>query len=277
MVSLAMEEQGVEKDLPIGLDLDQVRSERTALHPVRREEPVAESGPKSQLAKNIEAILCNPLHPHPLHIDFKKNIQALVNRCEKLPIGESLPGSTYFFHKSKYMFSSESEQPIVVMKSSEELEAERESRKGMVPFRYDSELTQLVKEGLKRAKKSKNKNTTSSKPVEEVDDFDMFGGFTAQTSQPHSTELTGPLFEPSEEAHAMDNDLDLVREALRSRTAKVSPKPIHDEEESWEVRFGEKLDISKFRHVETEEEEPRTKKRKDNQIFQKVMHKLDTK
>ena len=262
-----------------GLNLDQVRSERTTvLQPASVDTSISE--PKSTVARGVEAILLNNSMPHPHQKNFKANIADLVKRCEKLPLDESLPGASSFFLKTKYHFSSESELPVVVMKSAEELEIQKDRRKGLVPFRRDSELLQLVKDSVKRSKKSKSKNISeSTKPRVEDEDLDMFGGFiAAQPTTTYSNELEKPIFESIDNNIAIDqHDIDIVREALRSR-AKQPSKSTEGESEDSQLRFGEKLDMSKFRSADSDgEDERKAKKRKENEIFQKVMHKLDNK
>jgi hypothetical protein len=251
-------------DQVVRLNLDQVRQERGLVQP--RSEPNGPSqpsglgGPTTELGKKVWDVLFNPSVPHPDHIDFKKNIDLLVRHCSKLPVGESLANKSHFFNRTKYLFTHESELPVTVMKNMEELEAQLEADRDRIPVRYDSEIIEMIRKGRK-SKKIKPKDDAKTLAPQEDEDFDMFGGFKATRVVQEETE--GPIFEV-ESSTNFDDDIKAVREALRARATK------HVAEDN----FGEKLDVSKFGIAE-DDGSPKHKKRKENEIFQKVMKRLE--
>jgi hypothetical protein len=189
-----------------------------------------------------------------------------------MPIGESLPGSVSFFKKHRYVFTADSELPVVVMKSNEELERERERTKHLVPVMCDRDMIRAIGESLKK----KSKKSKKSKPIIEEDE-DMFGGFVGSSSSGPALEMPEgvPLFE--QERIGETEDADLIRRTLiesRAGLPSSDKKTGHvqeDDEFQASRSFGAKLDLSKFASAD---EETKKRKNKDNEIFQKVMKKL---
>ena len=263
------EELGEER---VKLDLDQVRQERRHQQQEIQSAPITsmhvEGPPQSVLGKAISEVLFNPEIPHSHHVDARRNCESLIRQCEKLPIGESLPKHSVFFRKSKYHFSSESELAVVVMKNMEQLEAELEAKRDWVPVRYESDIIQAVAQSRKQKSRRKHKGETiqATQAEGEEEDLDMFGGFTVSASAHAPGEIDGPIFK--EVSLPVDDDIHALRSTLRARGAVAEPT-------SEDSGFGKKLDISKFANDEPDNA-PKHKKRKENELFQKVMKRLDT-
>jgi hypothetical protein len=271
----------------MSLDMDAVRRRREELTS-RTQKPTADvtsRGPKTELGKAIDNVLFNPDYPHPHNVHFKEEIEALIRRVEHMGVGERLAGGSSFFPRHRYVFQSNNEKPVIVMKSLEELEREQEENKNKICSGYNSELIQAIEDAFKRSKKSKKKNRVessqiSAKPVAADDDLDMFGGFVGSSQPSQRVEKVGRIFEPRGEDYMHEPDAaKLIREKLiESRLPKERDTERVDQvdDEFFKTsQFGQKLDVSKFQQTETEDDSSKKRKSKDNAIFQKVMKKLD--
>ena len=270
----------------MSLDMEAVRRKRAELssqtkqptsHEVRR-------GPRTELGKAIDNVLFNPDYPHPHNIHFKDEVRDLVRRVERMGVGEHLPGASSFFTRHRYVFQSDSDKPVIVMKSLEELEQEQEANRSKICSGYNSDLLRAIGEASKRSKKSKKKNreassNSSAKQVPVDDDFDMFGGFVGSSESIEKEEHIGQIFDARDENHIRgSDDTKLIREKLiesRLATHKEAGPSEQGDEFFKTSEFGQKLDVSKFQQAETDEDSSKKRKNKDNAIFQKVMKKLD--
>lgn len=269
-----------------GLDVELLRHQREQLMaqqvpdhlPAHHPETVGDQR-ESALGRAIEAILFNPDKPHPHNVHFKEQLLAMERGISKLLPNEEMPGSTSFFRHSRYAFRQDLEQPIVLMKSREEID--EEPPRG-AHVRYDASIIAAVAEALKRKKSKKQKSETIvSKTVTASDeDFDMFAGFAGPSvALPVPSEASGPYFaEQTDTLMSHTNDLEKLQDNLLTRRTLQEPKRPREEEEEdiifqQKSSFGEKLDLSKFATVDAEE--TKRKKVSDKQLFNQVMKRVN--
>lgn len=281
-----------------GLDLELLRRERELLEtnePARKSPEAVGTDPpghrcKSEMAQNIVKFFADPRILRRDRVDFKEKKDELLEKIARLDPWESLEGFSSFLQSSRYVFRDDSEVPIIVLPSKEEVEDEEERRKRLhlVRVRKDPQSIRIVSEALQRMKSRKKRakmglvEPMHMKKIVQDEDLDIFADFgpKGEIEKPVVKHISGPLFpELHQPFPDPSNEVMSIKEVIaRKITSNVASSCMgrNEEEDMFggSTEFGKKLDMSKFQNAD----EQSTKKHKgttDKQLFHLVMKKVD--